>query len=1146
MNTCTLLSALCIILIVQTSSTAVNNLAAKDGSVGNVVILCDGFPAAPSNADPLALADELTKHGYGATLVKAAALDSTILTSDHFDCVVLPYGARYPKAADGAIRAYLKSGGSFVQMGGYAFDSPCAADGSGKLVSLADSKEPGLNTRHGKPGDTMGLNPDQIGVFDPTYHLNNAVGFRAAPMQSVVPVALKVKIPVTGYAACSLLGSNNPVFPEKWGRHIAIANAYDKYGRLVGPIGSIAHNYAGPYAGSSWAFFGVTSTDLFAKGGPLLPSLSAIVDAVTRKTYLHSLKTDMACYKNGEWAVISVKLANFGRKPVSGKVTFSIYDQNGKSPISIPPVSAEVEPGGTTDLETEWRPLKFDSDLYRVVAQLSIGGKVVDTLDTGFAASNPKVIAGGLKLNFKDNYFRDGDRPILLSGTNATGAILYSANENPLVWDRDLAHMQESGVNILRVLHFSPFVSENPAAMTTKPLDLAIDELPISTERKLDALVQLCQKHKVALCLTLHDWMGVELTDEELAAQRKFAKLIATRYKDAPGFMIDIQNEPQSPRNSDLPHVTKLWNDWLSDKYKTDEALKAAWRVTPPEKPLGEIAYKPGTNAWEDMRTFDADAFRNFLVNRWVEANKAGVRAGDPTMPATVGFLQEYFALNKLMCVGNLDFANMHSYNDINTLRADLKLFDRRFEGKSVSLGEFGSVVDHQKRVDGVDSETQDWNRFLQTGHYVFGEGGSFLANWCWKDMDDVIFPWGINYPNDGPRKDILKAYRNQSLLFRQVRPVYKAPDTFLVIPTNMMLGGQADKSIKMFYQIARTMMDSQWRFGVIDDEHLDKLPASTETLVYPMPFCIPDKAYEQIKSFVRKGGTLLVTGDISYDANRHRTHTDRLEELCGVRFVSENYPGMSGAAKPGTCISVERTTADAPYLGCYSISLGAGRVEYCPDPGACMPEGGSLFDIAPESDTGSPWGLQLAESQGSCTYVVANQSENRQIMDAGGNGALVLDAGGTGLVRYGQQDRALSVESQGSIAFGNKTIPMKGHWALMACDGKDITESREMIVLPFEGGEIDLGNEHRTSNAEHRTSNQKAISHEPSTIPSALVVQTGDVVNGKWVVLSESTDLKIKASGADAFDIRIIAPRSRLKALGDYVASELMLTTEN
>ncbi len=1135
------------------------NLKIEDGPKGKVAILCDSFPHQASHADSKVLAASLTSYGYGVTLLRAGDLaDPGVLNWGNFDCLVLPYGACYPRAADGVIKAFLKSGGSFVSMGGYAFDAPCITDGAGNLIPLESAEltaedvangksSSALNTRHGKPGDTMGLDPDQIGVFDPTYHLNNAVGLRAARAQSIVPATLKAKVPVKGYAACSLLGSNSPVFPEKWGRHITIADAYDKYGRSVGPVGSIAHNYAGPYAGSSWAFFGVMNTDLFAKNGPMLPYLGPIVDAVTRKVYLHSLATSLSCYKDGEWAIIQVKLANQGRKPFSGQVTYRIYDRNGNLAQDIPPTTAFVKAGQTADLETEWRPLKYHSDLYRVVAQLSVEGKVLDTMETGFAAYDKKVTAGGFKLNLKDNYFRDGDRPVLLSGTNATGAIFYSANENPLVWDRDLARMQENGVNILRVLHFSPFLSDKPSASAVKPLDLSVDQMPVETERKLDALVQLCQRHKIVLFLSIHDWMGVDLTDDELAAQRKFAQLIAARYKDVPGFMIDIQNEPSSPRDSDMSYITKLWNDWLRDKYKTDEALRAAWRVSPPEKPLGEIAYRPGTDAWDDMRTFDADAFRNFLVNRWIKANEEGVRAGDPDMPVTVGFLQEYFALNKLMCMGSLDFANMHSYTGIDTLCADLKLFDRRFEGKSLSLGEFGSVQDHQKRIDGADSDSQDWNRFLQTGHYLFGEGGSFLANWCWKDMDDVVFPWGINYQNDGPRKDILKAYRNQSLLFRQVRPVYEPPRSYLILPTQMMLGGRANESIRLLYGIADCVMD--WPYGVIDDEHLDQLQAmegSQLFLLYPVPYSIPDKAYERLKSLVQDGAVLNITGDVSYGMNRQRTHPDRLEELCGVRFVSENYPNVEWAGGPGPCIVVQPTTATR--LGnsdAYLNILGRGSVTYFADPHALVSDSKRhrtryMFRIGEEGGGLAGILVNLTDGMKEDRLSEYRSSFLRRYTDR--VLAFGLAPSSTGLARYDKAGQVVSVESQGPVRWMGKTIPMTGHWALISCDGKDIIQSREMIVLPFGGGEIDL----RARSQESESRSQKG-SHSALRTPHSelLVVQTGDVVNGKWQVLSESTNLKITASGPDAFDIRIIAPRSRLKSLANHVVSELMLASK-
>src|SRR5690606_33130630 len=104
-------------------------------------------------------------------------------------------------------------------------------------------------------------------------------------------------------------------------------------------------------------------------------------------------------------------------------------------------------------------------------------------METGFAGDSPAVVASGPKIELRDNYFDIDGRPVLLSGTNETGAIFYSGNENPLVWDRDLAEMSANGVNILRILHFSPFLSDRPSPSAVKPLDLDVDRMPVETER---------------------------------------------------------------------------------------------------------------------------------------------------------------------------------------------------------------------------------------------------------------------------------------------------------------------------------------------------------------------------------------------------------------------------------------------------------------------------------------------------------------------------------------------------------------------------------------------------------------------------------------------------------------------------------------
>ena len=44
--------------------------------------------------------------------------------------------------------------------------------------------------------------------------------------------------------------------------------------------------------------------------------------------------------------------------------------------------------------------------------------------------------------------------------------------------------------------------------------------------------------------LSLHDWIGLDLSQSDLDAQKTWNKFWVNRYKDVPGMFYDIQNEP--------------------------------------------------------------------------------------------------------------------------------------------------------------------------------------------------------------------------------------------------------------------------------------------------------------------------------------------------------------------------------------------------------------------------------------------------------------------------------------------------------------------------------------------------------------------------------------------------------------------------
>lgn len=168
-------------------------------------------------------------------------------------------------------------------------------------------------------------------------------------------------------------------------------------------------------------------------------------------------------------------------------------------------------------------------------------------------------------------------------------------------------------------------------------------------------------------------------------------------------------------------------------------------------------------------------------------------------------------------------------------------------------------------------------------------------------------------------------------------------------------MGGQGKKVREAQLNGIHFLLDLHCNFSTMDEFHLANLPASCKVLIYPLPFCPDDAAFDRVHAFVQSGGSLYVSGDISYDPQRNRTRSQGLSKLCGVGFEAENYPNIVFAAHPqriGTsgglaplrsyegfpCIRVRprtaevlaRTTDGSPVIVTNQVSRG--RVLYSTD----------------------------------------------------------------------------------------------------------------------------------------------------------------------------------------------------------------------
>lgn len=1095
----------------------------------------------PSAADPALLAELATRAGYGVTVLSASALSSPgYLSTSNFDVLVIPSAPYYPLEAAPAIRQFLSSGGSLFSTGGYAFDKPSVrAAGGWHTVSQAltaaqmdaETKPVYLNHRFGIPSDGSGPGEGQIPLFDPMNPLKGA-----AYAESAVSWIPRVRLdgPFEGWAASALVGSNDPVFPKPYARRIPLLMAYDSLGRRAGALGAVVHNFAGPYKGSSWAAFGVTNRDLFSRSGALSMEFEHILDLLTRQVYMHTLRTDLFQYRKGEAVTVSVMCANLGDEPARMFLDFEVRTQDGLPVQKLDPVEVEVPAGFQERVQVLWRvPDATAESLYVVHCSMTSEG-IMDEMGTGFLVEDRALMTSAFPVKFEGNYFGRAEEKRFLIGTNQTGAIFSSAYEDPLVWDEDLRSMRDHGLTVMRVLHFSPYVVSETGEPRATPMDLNVDKLPRWLERKLDALVQLTAKHGIVLMLTLHDWMPLDLTEEELQAQRKFAALVAGRYSDCPHVMYDIQNEPAVELKREKQDFA-LWNVFLREKYGSNEALRQAWGQDLGSESLGSVTLERGEERWNNVRSVDYDLFRVWLLNRWNQANAEGVREA-AAAPVTVGFIQHPTWADQLMGTEHLDYTNKHYYGPKEALAHEIKLIDRRWEGKSFSMGEFGSLVDHNARISGLTREVTDWEWYVQAPATVMALGGSHALNWCWKEMPDNVFPWGINTPNDSVPRETLLAFRAFGLMAGMFRPEYVPPEVYLLAPDYVRMGYGAEAAHAAIYRAIDALVAQRVEFGIINEKSLDGLPEGVKVLLMPVPFTMADATFQKLQGFVEGGGVLYVSGDISLDEFRRRSRIQRLTQLFGVDFMREMTPPLAVQMDENDfmvpSIQVKQSTAEPfPILPMWQHSLGEGTAIFNAYPTELQREPvreyGQVLDVAGierlpvKPEGGSLQVMRTRGAEGDEFYFLTNRGDDPVTAELPAETALTLQPGDKAVVVY-RSGQVTAVLARGAIKLqGREWAVSEAACAFVSLDGKPLAESGTVGAHLLRTGEIKLNN-----------------------FPVAeAAVWIGNVRNGEWQTLGtrkpqETSGLLIlPAENAIRFSMMLVGAQDALEAAGQTVA---------
>ncbi len=828
-----------------------------------------------------------------------------------------------------------------------------------RLVETTGLQFRPMNTSTGKPGDGLAVAPTQIGIFDPSFPLKRARKIRTAPDQHVLREAVEHSphpspLPqgegtVSGWAASGLVGYDN----ARW---VPLLETFDRYGRPRGAAGAMLLHYNGPFAGSFWAYFGAENVDLWAEtDGPAARGLQQIARFMLRKTFLHNLATDHRLYRKDEPVRAAVVVDNHGTQEFRGAVRFELFAPDVGQAASLPVGNTAaswqlalravvrnvvVGPNSTQRVEAVLEKFAPRPDVCRLTATLlataspvgqvvvrpsrlhqtagetpapqaagsasSDHGVPIDAMVSGIVFEQPAVLQSGPQLRFRDNYFTLNGRPTFLFGSDTYALVYKAACENPWTWHQELATARDVGMNLYENLQY-----QNPGHRMTE-----------DDWRAFGAMAQLAQRSGLVFMPGMLIGHNVAIGDTALEEESRLCREYASRLGSTPGLLWYINGDYQLDAAGRPAEVKTLWNRWLKTEHGTTERLRSRWGAAAVQGELGNLEYPPpNSGRWDDAAAVDRMRLLVWLMRRWNEAHVAAVRQHDREHPITSEYYSFPFGgMDLVMSIDGQDVSNIGYFDrpgaDLDGLPLKIRWNDLRLRGKGVSLGEYGvkthpawSEANGGEGYHIVRSEEEQSQLFLAVAHYGLGLGACKIQNWCLRDDPTWVFPWGIFYPNHLVPKDVAYAHRNQSVLWRFFRPVFRPETLAVCIANQLRLGNDDGLGTRVGYQAFADLLALHYQFNVIDDDHLDKLAPQIKTMILPCPLSMRDDAFEKLMGWVKAGGTLFATGDFTHDQYRRRTRSDRLKQLAGVELVAAN-------GQAGSRTSAKEARANFPGLG--------------------------------------------------------------------------------------------------------------------------------------------------------------------------------------------------------------------------------------
>ncbi len=1005
-----------------------------------------------------------------------------------------------------------------------------------------------LNSHYGGVNPATFLEPSAsaISICDASAPLSDVARLAASPDQVILPLNWKADGNALGTSATGQTAQGRAGAPLK-ARWLPVVDCLDRYGQLCGTALAIMHNFAGEYSGTSWGYSGISNRDLFRPGDASGAALfRTVLERLVGGAYLFNGQAESRSIRRNETAVLSVGVGN--QAPRERNLSLRLAIRAGSQTLVEQVQNLRLPAHRAQPCRFEWPvPREAPPGLLVLRWDLYEGTRLVDRLEAGAVVWDTEQLAQGAKVTYRDCYFARGRGPEFLLGSQVYWGNMTVTGTDPLRWDRQFAAMADSGIHVARSFMGMPWMTTPQGA----------DEW-----RSRDAMVQLAQAHGISLFYSGVSWPTTD--PSEVTARAKTATQAATRYRAAPGWFVDIVNEPTLTIGQG-PSDAEEFRAGLKDKYHSFDALRAAWGDELTEASFDAIAIRPLTGPWSSVRAIDTNRFMSFAMRRWAAETARALHIADPTRLASVGYMQgsgdQYTVWDPIEACYDLDFANRHYYGDPMGYGPDLMQVDMRTLGKAATTGEFGNTSHPGLSTHWVyaPEETVNWH-YAYLVHTCFGLGGAFASNWHWQDPIEDIFPCGVLLADGAPRLRF-PTYRNLGILFRQIHPRYEPPQVYFVIPTSHRFGTSKLTVEAAMNRCLSALVSLHVEFGTVAEEQLATLPPSAKALIWPVPFCPEDSTYQSVLAFVRRGGALYVSGDLSYDALRRRTRTSRLPELCGVEFVAERYPNIAYARDPNArvvaegdtplaaalrttdltapCLTVRPTSArvlatagEAPVATLNKV--GEGTVLYVVDPVELHAEPRALLAAflqevgvrrhALEPDVATLHSHRVAGENGAVAQVLFNLADTPQrvtITDLPARLELELAPKWGGAAIFDGTGKLVAIEARSATVAGHPLFSSDGSVCLISPAGDDLRQASSLVLLPSGPGEVKLSAE----------------------LTRNRVASIGEARGGHWTRYETLRPLSptIRADGAMSRAIILLAPESGLAQLEERFVRECL-----